>query len=286
MESRQTIKNRIKSIEGTRQITRSMRLVSMAKMQRAREHMKGNLPFLDESRRLAAIAKKCLNGERHPYINGRPVRNTMMVVISGDRGLCGGYNAGVIRTALRHLESLDHPAKVITIGSKVSDAFRRRQAVRPIHSFKGLTDSPIYAEVAEIAEIVRGLFDEGEVDEVMLCFTHFTSMLLQNPQIIRLLPIEEDELSGVAESYEPGGIQMLGSIVSFYLASRLYGAILESSVSEQSARILSMDGAVRTAGEMIMDLTLRYNQARQSVITQELTEIVSGADAISMEGSG
>jgi F-type H+-transporting ATPase subunit gamma len=258
----------------------------MAKMQRARERMKENQPFLDESRRLATIAKNCLNGERHPYITGRAVSNTLMVVISGDRGLCGGYNAGVIRMALKHLESLDHPAKVITIGSKVSDAFRRRQAVRPVHSFRGLTDSPIYAEVSGIAETVRALFDEGEVDEVLLCFTHFTSMLLQNPEIIRLLPIEEDEFPGGAEFFEPGGVQMLGGIVSFYLASRLYGAILESSVSEQSARILSMDGAVRTAGEMIMNLTLRYNQARQSVITQELTEIVSGADAINMEGSG
>ena len=281
MESRQAIKNRIKSIEGTRQITRSMRLVAMAKMQRARDNVRENQAFLEESNRLAALVRKCMDGERHPYIDGRPLQNTLMIVISGDRGLCGGYNAGVIRYALNHLEGLGRPAKVITIGSKVSDAFRRRQSVRPIHAYRGVTDSPIYAEVADIAGIAQKMFDEGEVDQVLLCYTKFTSMLVQSPHMIQLLPVEDSEVETESVFFEPVGAEMLKSMVSFYLSSRLYGAVLESAVSEQSARILSMDGATRTAGEMIMSLTLRYNQVRQGAITQELTEIVAGADAIS-----
>jgi len=190
MESRQAIKSRIKSIEGTKQITSSMRLVSMAKLQRAREQMNENHPFLEESRRLASMAKKLMDGEAHPYLEGRPVENTLMVTISGDRGLCGGYNAGVIRLTLSHLESLGHPSKVIAIGSKVGDALRRRQAYRPIHTFRGMTSLPVYGEAYEIAGIVRDLYDRGEVDQVLMCYTHFTSMLVQNPEIVTLLPLD------------------------------------------------------------------------------------------------
>ncbi|MCL1848648.1 MAG: ATP synthase F1 subunit gamma [Clostridiales bacterium] len=312
MESRQSIKNRIKSIEGTQQITKSMRLVAIAKMQKAREHMDANHAFLEGSGRLAAMARQCMDGEKHPYIEGRPVQNTLMVVISGDRGLCGGYNAGIIRFALHQLESLGRPAKVLTIGSKASDAFRRRQSFRPIRAFKGITDSPIYSEAAEIAQVILEQFNSGEVDEVLLCHTRFVSMLTQDPEISRLLPLGADQagggdtggesrgargqdagntdgqgISGVSGqdasgvvTFEPAGLPMLEGIISFYLTARIFGAILESAVSEQGARILSMDGASRTAGEMIANLTLRYNQVRQGAITQELTEIVAGADAV------
>jgi len=279
MESRQAIKSRIKSIQGTKQITGSMRLVSMAKLQRAREGMRVNAPFLEESRRLASMAKKCMDGEKHLILDGRPVENTLMIAISGDRGLCGGYNASVIRYTLSYLEKLGHPYKVITIGAKISDAFRRRQSCRPACSYRGLADAPIYTEIADIAEIIYNMFISGEVDQVLMCHTKFISMLAQNPEVSRLLPFDEDP-APCAEEYEPGGAEMLEQIARFYLASRLYSAILESGVSEQSARILSMDGASKTAGEMIASLTLRYNQARQAVITQELSEIVAGADAI------
>ena len=283
MESRQAIKNRIKSIEGTQQITKSMRLVAMSKMQKAKERMNENLVFLDESCKLVHLAKRCMEGEEHPYIDGRLPQNTLVVIISGDRGLCGGYNAGIIRYALHYIEGLGRPIKVVTIGSKVSDAFKRRQSYRPIHAFKGISDSPMYSEAAEIAEIVRAQFDSGEVDEVLLCYTRFVSMLSQEPEVARLLPLDEN-VGAAAESdmltFEPGGASMLENVVSFYLTSRIFGAILESAVSEQSARILSMDGAARTAGDMIGKLTLRYNQVRQGAITQELTEIVAGADAV------
>ena len=289
METRQSIKNRIKSIEGTQQITRSMRLVSVAKMQRAREAMEQNRPFLDESRRLVSVAAGCMGwGEKHPYISGRPVRCTLMLVISGDRGLCGGYNAGVIRLATTEMEALGHPAKMVCIGAKAEDTFRRRKAFPQVGAYRGMSDAPIYAEAAEIAELIRGLYDAGEVDQVLLCHTQFFSMLAQAPAVVRLLPLEGQATGASATmpsamqaltSYEPAGAAMLDGLVPFYLASRIYGAILESAVCEQSARILSMDNASRTAGDMIQSLNLLYNKARQSVITQEIIEIVAGADA-------
>ena len=279
METRQTIKNRIKSIEGTKQITKSMRLVSIVKMQRAREDMQRNRPFLEESRRLVSYTRHCMDGERHPCLDGRPVQNALMVPVAGDRGLCGGYNASVIRSALAYMETLGYPCKVLAIGTKAGDALKRRRQYQPIHVYKGLTDSPFFADAVEIAAIIRDLYDAGEVDRVYLCHARFTSMLVQEPVVSVLLPVEVVPPVTVPASYEPGGEALVGRAVSFYLASSLYGALLEASVCEQSARILSMDGAVRTAGEMIRDLTLRYNQARQAVITREITEIVAGADA-------
>ena len=279
METRQSIKNRIKSIEGTKQITKSMRLVSIVKMQRAREDMQRNLPFLEESRRLVSYARHCMDGESHPCLDGRPVRHALMIPVAGDRGLCGGYNAGVIRAALAHMDALGYPCKVLAIGAKAGDALKRRRQYEPIRVFKGMTDSPFFADAVEIAAMIRDLYDAGEVDRVFLCHARFTSMLVQEPVVRTLLPVEEAATGTLPANYEPGGAAMVGRAVSFYLASVLYGALLEAAVSEQSARILSMDGAVRTAGEMIRDLTLRYNQARQAIITREITEIVAGADA-------
>ena len=253
--------------------------MSIAKMQKAREMAAQNQPFFEESLRLITFAGDCAYVDKHPYIDGRPVQSTLMVVISGDRGLCGGYNAGVIRYATRYMETLGHPAKVIAIGSKAGDAFKRHMHYRPVNIYRGLTDSPIYGETEEIAKSIQEFYDEGEVDRVMLCYTQFSSMLVQQPHIVQLLPLEAPPIAGLPASYEPGGAEMLSSLVSFYLASRLYGAILESALCEQSARVLSMDGASRTAGEMITSLSLRYNRARQDLVTREITEIVAGADA-------
>jgi len=280
METQQTIVKRIKSIEGTLQITRSMRLVSIAKMQKAREAMRRNQPLLDGSRRLATLAIGSLDGRRHPLTDIRPVQCTLMVVLSGDRGLCGGYNAGVVRHALAALDSFGRPAKVITVGSKAGDALKRRRAYRPFRAYTGLSDAPAFSDAEEIAALIRSVYDSGEADEALLCYTRFTSMLIQNPAIVRLLPLGAGGQDGAATAYEPKGEELLQGVADFYLASSLYGAMLEASVCEQSARILSMDGAVRTAGEMIQELGLSYNQARQGMITQEITEIVTAADAV------
>ena len=280
MESQQTILKRIKSIEGTLQITRSMRLVSIAKMQKAREAMRRNQPLLDGSRRLASLGVGCMDGRRHPLIDGRPVGCTLMVILCGDRGLCGGYNAGVVRHAMAALEALERPVKVVTVGLKAGDAFRRRGAFRPVRMFSGLSDAPMFSDAEEIAALIRSIYDGGEADEALLCYTQFTSMLIQNPAIVRLLPLGNAANDRKATAYEPGGEDMLHGVASFYLASRLYGALLEAAVCEQSARIISMDGAVRTAGDMIQELELSFNQARQGTITQEITEIVTAADAV------
>ena len=280
MESTQRIKSRIKSIEGTRQITRSMRLVSTAKMQRSRESTAKNQPFRDETRRLAALARACMYGESHPYLGGRAVGNTLMVVLSGDRGLCGGHNVGVIRHAMTAIDELDHPAKVITIGAKAGEYFRRRR-IQPVRAFTGISDSPFYSEAAEIARVILDLFDSGQADQVLMCCTEFESMFSQHPRIQRLLPVDDGDPADASVSFEPADASFLRGVIPFYLASAIYGALLESSLCEQCARIVSMDGAVRNADEMIRRLTLRFNQARQGVITREISEIVSGADAVS-----
>ena len=283
MESTQLIKQRIRSIEGTRQITRSMRLVATTKVQKARGRLKVNSSYLEEARYLAALSRHCVYGEKHPYITGKEVKRSLMIVISGDRGLCGGYNVSVIRHGVAKMAELKNPCRVITIGSKARDYFKRRSDHNLLESFTGMSESPFYPVVADIARLILDLYDKGEADEVWLCYTKFISMLLLEPKVVRILPIGEEPAKASAIRFEPKGAGILSSSVHFYLAAYIYGALLEAACCEQSARITSMDAAVKSADDLISGLTLVYNQARQSAITQELTEIVSGADAVAPE---
>jgi len=289
LESIQLIKNRIKSIEGTRQITRSMRLVSTAKVQKARSRMLANRPFMEEVQRLADIAGQCMDGLPHPFLEGREVRCSAVVVIGGDRGLCGGYNINVARHALSLIESLGK-VQLIAVGAKSREFFRRRLKAEAtlLTSFTAMSEIPSFADVVELADLLLGLYKNGEVDEIHICYTQFETMLLQTPKTIRLLPLDlhKGEKANEITRFEPAGEEFLTQAVSFYVTSALYGALLESAACEQSARITSMDGAAKAADEMIAHLTLRYNQARQGAITQELTEIVSGANAVAQKREG
>ena len=289
MESIQLIKTRIKSIDATRQITRSMRLVSTSKVQKARARLLANRPFMEETQRLAGIAGQCMDGLQHPFLEGREVRCSAVVVIGGDRGLCGGYNINVARHALSLIESLGK-VKLITVGSKGREFFQRRLKKEAVllTSFTAMSAVPSFADAVEIAELLLGLYGNGEADEIYICYTQFETMLLQTPKTIRLLPLDlrKREKASDLMRFEPSGEEFLTQVVSFYVKSVLYGVLLESAVCEQSARITSMDGAAKAADEMIAQLTLQYNQARQGAITQEITEIVRGADAVAQKGKG
>lgn len=285
MESLELIKNRIQSIASTRQITRSMRLVSTAKVQKARTQMEENRPFLRETERLVRIAAENASDARHPYLKRREEKRAAVIVISGDRGLCGGYNINANRHAAALIKSLGNDVKIITVGVKARDFFRRRYNKHLAHSFTGVADNPFYDEISGIAAIAQGWYDGGEVDQIYVVYTKFKSMLEQVPAEKRLLPFDMDAIpaeDGAKKLVrcEPDGDIFLTRAVSFYLAASLFGLVLESSCCEQSARVTSMDSAVKNADEMIDTLTLQYNQARQGTITQEIIEIVSGADAV------
>ena len=287
METLQLIKNRISNIAGTRQITESMRLVSTIKTQKTRVRMSKSQPFLDAATQLLHSALSTLHYKSHPYLTKRDGDRTAkgsvaaVVVISGDRGLCGGYNLNAGKTASELIKSLDG-VKIITVGSKARDYCRRRFASRVARSFTGISEKPFYENAASIASILLNWYDKKEIDQAYVVYTKFENMLIQTPQAVKLLPIDQ---------FTPPDAQPLTrceinqdafftQAVTFFITAFIYGALIESAVCEQSARVRSMDSAVDNATEMMENLTLLYNQARQSAVTQEIIEIVNGADAI------
>ena len=278
MESIQEIKSRIASIQSTRQITQSMRLVSTSKVQKARTKMEDNSGFLAEIANIVKIAQLSIDSPSHRYI-AEAGNSAAIIVISGDRGLCGGYNVNIAKTARTVIDSYEN-VRLVTIGSKSRDFFRRRGNIKPTLSYTGMSENPLFADASDIANTVLEWYKNGEVSTIELVSTKFYSMLRQEPECRRVLPLQPPNDDIIRHSCEPGGDAYLEQAVPFYFAGILQSAMLEAATCEQSARITSMDTAVRNADDMITSLTLRYNQARQSAITQEITEIVGGAAAV------
>ena len=275
MESIQNIKKRIASIQSTKQITQSMRMVSSSKVVKARNKMENNREFIASTSKIVQTALLNQDAVNHRYVKPAPVGVSAVILIASDRGLCGGYNINVCRYAHEILR--DNENKIVTIGAKARDYLNRRSIPGIENSFNGISENPFFEDALDIANIVVGWYDAGQVDSIKLVFTHFASMLTQEPCEKQLLPLVPQE-TGVV-TLEPQVDEYLEKSLLFYVTSEIFGAILESSLSEQCARITSMDTAVKNSGDMIDTLTLKYNQARQGRITQELTEIIGGTQA-------
>ena len=275
------IKLRINSVKSTMQITKAMELVASSKLRRAQEQMLKSRPYFEAL--YGTLCDLADAGRDHvsPYTQAREVKRTCWIVIAGDRGLAGGYNSNVLKLA--YAEMKDRNAVVLPVGKKAVEFFRRRQV--PILS-------EMYAEAAEVAvgdcfSMARMLckgFCDGEFDEIHIAFTTFVSVLSQQPTTLQLLPrtagtcsVERTGTSRQLITYEPDSETVYDAIVPEYLGGLVYGALCESVASELGARRTAMDSATKNAEEMIEDLNLRYNRARQGAITQEITEIVAGA---------
>ena len=278
MESLALIKNRINSVASTRQITQSMRTVAAIKVHRARERALANRPFLEQAGRLVRAAGANLPYGEHPLLAKREGDRAAVIVISGDRGLCGGYNVNAGK-ALSALAKTLGEMRIITVGTKAREYCNQRFKGKVARSFTGISENPFYEDAEAIASLAMDWYKNGEVDQVYVVYTQFETMLLQTAKAVKLLPIEMDQSQHVKMRFEVPSQALFSRAVPFYAAAFVYGAILESAACEQSARVAAMDAAVKNAGEMIDTLTLRYHQARQGEITQEIIEIVSGADA-------
>ena len=275
--STKEIKNRIRSMESTKQITKAMEMVASSKLRHAQARISNSRPYfelLGEAINQILARNEDLSS---PYLVKRPVKSVCYVVIAGDRGLAGGYNSNIIKTVP---QSPDGAAvKVLPIGKKAVDYYKS-------HGFTVLTD--LYANAADISvgdcfTIAKQLckaFADAKVDEVHICYTDFVSVLSQQPKLMQLLPMLPAEASAVQSSdilYEPSGEEVFARIVPEYIGGMVYGALCESRASEQAARRTAMDAATQNAEDMIADLSLKFNQARQAAITQEITEIVAGS---------
>ncbi|MCL2352015.1 MAG: ATP synthase F1 subunit gamma [Firmicutes bacterium] len=283
MASTRAIRRRIKSVGGTQQITRAMNLVAASKLQRARQKLESARPFYQETRRVIE-SLAALSGAESPFLRGRPVRTSGFVVIAADRGLCGGYNVNVCKLAGRLInEKSGESESIVTVGSKSRDYFRRRRK-NIVRTFQGISETPFYEDAAEIGHLLTDSFESGEMDEIYLVYTEFKSVVSHVPRAIKLLPVEPD---GGGETrpqalmnYEPNPEELLALLIPKYVNTVIYGAMAEASACEQGARMTGMDAATKNSRKLIAALTLEYNRARQGAITQEINEIVGGANAL------
>lgn len=274
------IKRRIRSVESTMQITKAMELVASSKLRRAKERLEQARPYfyaLQET--VARILRE--NRFSSVYTDRRTVKKSLFLVIAGDRGLAGGYNSGVLKLAVTEMEGKN--AAVITIGKKAQEYFGKRD-YEVLADYPGIAEHLDIADTHPITDDLLARYRAGEIDEICLCYTAFVSPMTQEPRMVRLLPVDPaqagpGEKRAMAEC-DPSPEAVLSAIIPEYLGGVLYGAVVESYASEQSARRMAMESASDNAGEMIENLNLSYNRARQAAITQEITEIVAGSGAV------
>ena len=276
--STKEIKNRIRSMESTKQITKAMEMVASSKLRRAQAQVLNSRPYFEILRDTIDEIVEHNRDFSSPYLTQRPVKKVMYIVIAGDRGLAGGYNSNVLKMVMSEIAGKD--AVVLPIGKKAVDYFRS-------HKVPMLTEN--YAEAADVgigdcfsvSKQLSKAFLSGEFDEVHVAYTNFVSVLSQIPATMQLLPLVREEKVATTRGsdflYEPGSAEVFEAIVPEYLGGILYGALCESRASEQAARRTAMDAATSNAEDMIADLSLKFNRARQAAITQEITEIVAGS---------
>lgn len=281
------IKRQINSVQSTKQITKAMEMVAASKLRRAQESAQAARPYADKIKEVITNIANSGNEITHPMLESREIKKTGYLVITSDRGLAGGYNANVLRkvmTTINEKHSSPEEYELFVIGRKGMDYFNR-QNISVNERVIGLSDSPKFNDIKDIASSAVGKFIDGTYDELILVYNEFISPLQQVPVEKLLLPLtgEEmvDETAPVAEYiFEPSAEAVLDVLLPQYAETLIYSAVLEGKASEFGARMTAMGSATSNATDMIDDLTLVYNRARQAAITQEISEIVAGASAL------
>jgi F-type H+-transporting ATPase subunit gamma len=283
------IKRRIESVSSTQQIMKAMNLVATSKLQKAKSRLDTLRPMFTETKRMISSIELGESTRENIFVMKRDGKNAAYIIITSDRGLCGGYNTNVSKEALAHISECNKNGKnekIVTVGGKGWDYFRRR-GKSIVNRFKGVGESASFAEAEQVGRWVLEKFsskDEAEaIQEVYIAYTHFESMLTHVPKVEKILPLSGGEgFANAAKpmSYEPNVAEFLDNAIPMYVNVFIYGAMMESAACEQAARMMSMDSAANNAEDIIDDLTLAYNRKRQGIITQEINEIVSGANAL------
>lgn len=284
-------KRRIRSVKNTQQITKAMKMVAAAKLRKAQERAEQSRPYTETLQGTLARLAALSTDVQHPLLVKRDeVRKVGYIVVTADRGLCGGYNTNIIRVASDAMASEERKIEngIIAVGRKARDFYRKRQGLDA--EYINLGDVVSYTDAREIAEYVINAYENEELDEVYLVYARFINALRQVPTVTKLLPIEtiEQEVEAaekyVEYIYEPSAELILLTLLPRYVGSQIYHAMLESKASEQGARMTAMGNATQNAGEIMDALTLQMNKVRQSAITDEILDIVGGAEALNKGG--
>lgn len=278
--SMKDIKLRIKSVESTMQITKAMELVASSKMRRAKERVEHSRPYFETLHKTLTEIAAADPRARNPYLRRAEIKKTLLIVIAGDRGLAGGYNSNVLRQAQQEAGDV----VVLPIGKRSAEYFVHHEV--PLFTQEVLLAADItVGECFQLARRITEGYCKGEYDAVKICYTRFDSMMTQTASTMEVLPLSieptEQQKAEARRSqilYKPSSEEVFRAIIPEYVAGIVYGAACESVASELAARRTAMDAATKNAGEMIDHLNLYYNRARQAAITQEITEIVAGAE--------
>lgn len=293
-ENVQDIKRRIKSVNSTKQITHAMELVASAKLRKSRELAEGRRPYFEAMiESMGRIVEKS-GSTRNVFMNQREVKKVAYIIITGDKGLAGGYNVNVAKLVEDHVANKED-AVIYAVGSRGRDHFRNRD-YNIQGEYLGISERPNFFNAREVTAVVMEGFKNGEYDEVYIAYTKFISTISQHAHLMKLLPLSVEDLKPVKKAeavenegkskdltvmlYEPEPEELLTYLIPNFVSSTVYGSMIESAASEQGARRTAMESATTNANEMIDALTLKFNRVRQAAITQEISEIVSGAEAL------
>jgi F-type H+-transporting ATPase subunit gamma len=293
MPSQKDLKLKITGIKKTQQITKAMNMVAAAKLRGAQERMEDFRPYAEKfSGVMGELAGAGINPDAFPLMAARPVKKVMLILVTSDRGLCGAFNTNLNKAAEKFLKTQQEEGRegcLACVGKK-GNAFFKRSPFEILHRSVGIMDKIQMFNARQVGQEVINLFLEEKVDEVQLLYGRFINVVLQRPTMNRLLPISTEGLEGAEEgaaegpkatyTYEPDPEEILNQLMPMYVNVQIMHAMLETGASEQAARMTAMDNATRACKDMIADLTLAMNKARQSAITAELMDIVGGAEAL------
>ncbi len=285
MASMRDIKRRKSSIQSTQQITKAMKLVSTVKLQKAKTHAEQTDPYFQYMYRTVTSILARSGNMDHPYLKDNGSDKVAVVVITSNRGLAGGYNSNITKLVQNSGIPVEK-VQLYTIGSKGRETLERK-GYQVVEDVSDVIESPTYKDAMEICDKVLKDFTEGKIGQIYLAYTHFKNTVVHVPTLMKMLPVEFSEAEieaadkNLIMNYEPNESEALNMIIPKYVTSIFYGALIEAVASENGARMQAMDSATSNAEDMISDLSLKYNRARQGSITQELTEIIAGAEAIS-----
>lgn len=282
MASAKDIRRRIRTVKNIEKLTNAMKMVAAARLRKAQERAEAARPYAEKMAEVMANLAGSAGEIEHPLLEVREENNVAYVVIGAERGLAGSFNSNVMNKAIHEIGKRDpQTVKMVLVGRKAVAFFKKKPF--PIAAELEVGADVTFADIKKITTQVRGMFESGEVDAVYLVYAKFITAMRQEPTATRLLPMTKPETHVFARSefvFEPEAGALLGTLLPKYVDTGVYQALVESQASEQGARMSAMSAATKNAGEMIQNLTLVYNKARQSAITKEITEIVGGAEAL------
>ena len=287
MPSGKEIRNKIKSVENTRKITKAMEMVAASKMRKAQDRMRAARPYGDKIRRVAANLSHALTEYRHAFLEKRAaVKKVGIIVVSSDKGLCGGLNANLLRLVVSQMKEFEAQGKAVQatcIGNK-SLGFMQRVGVQVVSHVTGLGDTPHLEKLIGPVKVQLDAYVKGEIDALYIAYTRFINTMKQEPVFEELVPLSGETVGSASSNwdyvYEPDAKSVIDDLLIRYVEALIYQAVAENMASEQSARMVAMKSASDNAKNVINELKLVYNKARQAAITKELSEICSGAAAV------